>query len=69
MYSNIVAIREYAWAPSSVVQGGCNCFQHNINDANIDAVDLDEGSGDSEEDINPTSDNDIVWLVRGEHIK
>uniref|UniRef100_A0A6N2NBK5 Uncharacterized protein n=1 Tax=Salix viminalis TaxID=40686 RepID=A0A6N2NBK5_SALVM len=42
MYSNIVATGEYAWAPSSGVQG-----------------DEDE-SGDSEEDINPASNNDIT---------
>uniref|UniRef100_A0A6N2L995 Uncharacterized protein n=1 Tax=Salix viminalis TaxID=40686 RepID=A0A6N2L995_SALVM len=30
------------------------------NDANIDAIDLEEGSGDSEEDINHASDNDIT---------
>uniref|UniRef100_A0A6N2KAF3 Uncharacterized protein n=1 Tax=Salix viminalis TaxID=40686 RepID=A0A6N2KAF3_SALVM len=52
MYSNI--------APSSGVQGGGNCFQPDTNDANIDAVDLEEGSGDLEEDINHASDNDIA---------
>uniref|UniRef100_A0A6N2NLQ5 Uncharacterized protein n=1 Tax=Salix viminalis TaxID=40686 RepID=A0A6N2NLQ5_SALVM len=45
------------------VQGGGNCFQPDTNDANIDAVDLEEGSGDLEEDINHASDNDIAQLV------
>ncbi|KAG5252433.1 L10-interacting MYB domain-containing protein [Salix suchowensis] len=44
MYSNNVATREYAWAPSSGMQGDSNCFQLDINDANIDVVDLEEGS-------------------------
>uniref|UniRef100_A0A6N2MP07 Myb/SANT-like domain-containing protein n=1 Tax=Salix viminalis TaxID=40686 RepID=A0A6N2MP07_SALVM len=32
MYSNIVATREYVWAPSSGVQDGGNCFQPDTND-------------------------------------
>uniref|UniRef100_A0A6N2KT01 Myb/SANT-like domain-containing protein n=1 Tax=Salix viminalis TaxID=40686 RepID=A0A6N2KT01_SALVM len=68
MYSSIVAIEEYAWAPSSGVQGGGNCSQPGTNNANIDAVDLEEGSSDSEEDRNPASNNDIAQLVGGVNI-
>uniref|UniRef100_A0A6N2LP81 Uncharacterized protein n=1 Tax=Salix viminalis TaxID=40686 RepID=A0A6N2LP81_SALVM len=62
--SNIVATGEYAWAPSSGVQGGGNCSQPGTNDA----VDLEEGSGDSEEDRNPASGSHIAWLVGGVNI-
>ncbi|KAG5223780.1 L10-interacting MYB domain-containing protein [Salix suchowensis] len=64
MYSSIVATGEYAWAPSSEVQYGGNSSQPDTNDA----VDLEEGSGDSEEDRNPASDPDIAWLVEGVNI-
>uniref|UniRef100_A0A6N2KGK3 Uncharacterized protein n=1 Tax=Salix viminalis TaxID=40686 RepID=A0A6N2KGK3_SALVM len=64
MYSNIVVTGEYAWAPSSRVQGGGNCSQSDTNDA----VDLEEGSCDSEEDRNHTSDSDIARLVGGVNI-
>uniref|UniRef100_A0A6N2LGK9 Myb/SANT-like domain-containing protein n=1 Tax=Salix viminalis TaxID=40686 RepID=A0A6N2LGK9_SALVM len=70
MYSSIVATGEYAWAPSSAVQGGGNSYQPGTSNTNIDAMDLEEGSGDSKEDGNPASDNDIAHLVGGgEHIK
>uniref|UniRef100_A0A6N2N4J4 Uncharacterized protein n=1 Tax=Salix viminalis TaxID=40686 RepID=A0A6N2N4J4_SALVM len=60
MYSNIVVTGEYTWAPSSRVHGGGNCFQSGTNDANIDAVDLEEENGDKKEDINHASDNNIT---------
>uniref|UniRef100_A0A6N2LP41 Uncharacterized protein n=1 Tax=Salix viminalis TaxID=40686 RepID=A0A6N2LP41_SALVM len=59
-----IFVPEYAWAPSSGVQGGGNCSQPDTNDA----VDLEEGSGDTEEDKNHASDSDIAWLVRGVNI-
>ena len=47
------------------MQGGGNCFQPAINDTNIDADNLEERSANSEEDRNPTSNNDIARLVGG----
>ena len=64
MFSSIVATGDYAWAPSSGVQYGGNCSQPDVNHA----VDLEEGSGDSEEDRNPASDPDITRLVGGVNI-
>ena len=58
IYSNIVATKEYAWTPSSGVQDGGNCSQPDTNDA----IDLEKGSGDSEEDKNHASDSEIAWL-------
>ena len=50
------------------MQGGGTSFQPSTNDSNIDAVDLEEGSGDSEEDRNFASNNDIARLVGGVNI-
>ena len=47
------------------MRGGGNYSQPDTNDA----VDLEEESGDSKEDRNLASDNDIAELVGGEHIK
>jgi len=49
MYSNIIATREFAWAPSSGVLGG-NDVDLGTSSANIDRASFEEGSGDSEED-------------------
>jgi len=45
MYSNIVAIREFAWAPSSGVLGG-NDVDPGTSNANIDRTGFKKGSGD-----------------------
>jgi len=49
MYSNIIATREFAWAPSSGVLGG-NDVDLGTSSANIDRASFEEGSGDSKED-------------------
>ncbi|KAL9353427.1 hypothetical protein Peur_056107 [Populus x canadensis] len=64
MYSNIVATGEYVWAPSSGVLGG-NDVDLDISNVNIDGVDLDEGSGDSEEDGILNLENDMSQMVGG----
>jgi hypothetical protein len=63
MYSNIVATKEYAGAPSSRVLSGndVNPGTHNVN---IDGVDLEEGSDDLEEDeILNLRMTCLEWLV------
>lgn len=49
MYSNIVATREFARAPSLGVLGG-NDVDLGTSSANIDRASFEEGSSDSEED-------------------
>ncbi|KAG6794262.1 hypothetical protein POTOM_003504 [Populus tomentosa] len=62
MYSNIVATGAFAWAPSSGVPAGSGL---DPGTSNADIVDdgLEEGSGDSEEDVNPNFQTDMARMV------
>nr|XP_034907417.1 uncharacterized protein LOC118043511 [Populus alba] len=62
MYSNIVATGAFAWAPSSGVPAGSGL---DPGTSNADIVDdgLEEGSGDSEEDVNPDFQTDMARMV------
>ncbi|KAG6749957.1 hypothetical protein POTOM_047034 [Populus tomentosa] len=62
MYSNIVATGAFAWAPSSGVPVGSGV---DPGTSNADIVDdgLEEGSGDSEEDVNPDFQTDMAGMV------
>jgi hypothetical protein len=64
MYSNIVAIREFAWVPSSGVLGG-NDVDPGTSNANIDRTGFEKGSGDSEEDGIPNFQTDMSRMVGG----
>ena len=64
MYSNIVATREFVWAPSSGVLGGNDVYLGTSN-ANIDRAGFEEGSGDSEEDVIPDFQTDMAQMVGG----
>ncbi|KAG6770902.1 hypothetical protein POTOM_026603 [Populus tomentosa] len=64
MYSNIVATRVFAWAPSSSVPVSSGV---DPSTSNVDIVDdgLEEGSGDSEEDVIPDFQTDMARMVGG----
>ena len=64
MYSNIVATGEFAWAPSSRVPASSD-VDPGTNNANIDCAGLEEGSGDSKEDVILDFQTDMTWMVRG----
>jgi hypothetical protein len=69
MFSNIIATREFAWAPSSGVLGG-NDVNPGTNKSNINGVDFEEGSGDSEEDAIPNLDTNMSRMDGGgEYVK
>jgi len=64
MYSNIVAIGAFAWAPSSGGPAGSDVDPGTSN-ANIAHDGLEEGSGDSEEDVIPDFQTDMARMVGG----
>ncbi|XP_011016448.1 PREDICTED: uncharacterized protein LOC105119946 [Populus euphratica] len=64
MYSNIVATGEFAWAPSSGVPVRSDVDLSTSN-ANIARDGLEEGSGDSEEDVIPDFQTDMARMVGG----
>ncbi|KAG6739471.1 hypothetical protein POTOM_057068 [Populus tomentosa] len=67
MYSNIVAIGAFAWAPSSGVPAGSGVDPSTSN-ADIGDDGLEEGSGDSEEDVIPDFQTDMARMVGGIHM-
>ncbi|KAI5556555.1 hypothetical protein BDE02_18G043900 [Populus trichocarpa] len=64
MYSNIVATRAFAWAPSSGLPAG-NDVDPGTSNADIDCDGLEEGSSNSEEDVIPDFQTDMARMVRG----
>ncbi|KAL9379653.1 hypothetical protein Peur_028135 [Populus x canadensis] len=62
MYSNIVATRAYAWAPSSGVPVGSDVDPSTSN-ADIAHDGLEEGSSDSEEDVIPDFQTNMARMV------
>uniref|UniRef100_A0A6M2ENX1 Uncharacterized protein n=1 Tax=Populus davidiana TaxID=266767 RepID=A0A6M2ENX1_9ROSI len=64
MYSNIVATGEFALAPSSGVPVGSDVDPGTSN-ADIDRDGLEEGSGDSEEDVIPDFQTYMARMVGG----
>ncbi|XP_034912173.1 uncharacterized protein [Populus alba] len=67
MYSNIVATGAFAWAPSSGVPAGSGVDPGTSN-ADIADDGLEEGSGDSEEDVIPDFQTDMARMVGGIHM-
>ena len=67
MYSNIVATGAFAWAPSSDVPAGSGVDPGTSN-ADIADDGLEEGSGDSEEDVIPDFQTDMARMVGGIHM-
>ena len=59
MYSNIVTTGAYAWAPSSGVLVGSD-IDPGTSNADIADDGLEEGSGDSEEDVIPDFHTDMA---------
>jgi len=64
MYSNIVATGAYAWAPSSGVPADSDVDPCTSN-ADIAHDGLEEGSGDSEENVIPDFQTDMARMVGG----
>jgi hypothetical protein len=64
MYSNIVATGAFAWAPSLGLPAG-NDVDPGTSNADIDRDGLEEGSGDSEEDVIPDFQTDMARMVGG----
>ncbi|XP_002299882.4 L10-interacting MYB domain-containing protein [Populus trichocarpa] len=64
MYSNIVATGTFAWALSSGVPADSDVDPGTSN-ADIAHDGLEEGSGDSEEDVIPNFQTDMVRMVGG----
>jgi hypothetical protein len=65
MFVNIIAIGDYAWAPSSGVLPDHNVGVDGNQHAKVEQPDLEEESGDSEEDGIPNFANDVCNMVRG----
>ena len=65
MFSNIVATGQYAWAPSAGMSRDDNVGVAKDPNANDEQPDLEEGSGDSEEDGIPNFTDDVCDMVRG----
>lgn len=68
MFSSVSATRQYAWAPSSSAVGG-NEVDFETFDIGVEGVDLEEESGDSEENINEDSQNHNPRGVGGAYVK
>jgi hypothetical protein len=64
MFSNIIATGEYVWAPSSGVLCDDNVGVDEDPNANEEQPDLEEGSGDSEEDEILNFTDDVCNMVR-----
>jgi len=64
MYSNNVATGAFAWAPSSGPPAGSDVDPGTSN-ADIDRDGLEEGSGDSVEDVIPDFQIDMARMVGG----
>ena len=64
MFSNIIATGEYVWAPSSEVLCDDNVGVDEDPNANEEQPDLEEGSGDSEEDEILNFTDDVCNMVR-----
>jgi hypothetical protein len=67
MHSNIVATREFSWAPSLGVLGG-NDVHLGTSNANIDRANLEEGSGDSKDVGISNLETDMSRMVDGVNI-
>ena len=65
MFSNIVATGQYAWAPSAGTRRDDNVGVAEDPNANDEQPDLEEGSGDLEEDGIPNFIDDVCNMVRG----
>ena len=66
MFSNVVATGHYAWAPSSGVLFDDDVVNQNTQDVHINEEEnLEEGSGDSEEDVIPNYTDDVCNLIAG----
>ncbi|KAL9405846.1 hypothetical protein Peur_002818 [Populus x canadensis] len=64
MYSNIIATGAYAWAPSSGVPTDSDVDPSTSN-VDIAHDGLEEGNGDSEEDVIPDFQTDMARMVGG----
>ena len=64
MFSNIIATGEYVWAPSSGVLCDDNVGVDEDPNANEEQPDLEEGSGDSEENEILNFTDDVCNMVR-----
>ncbi|KAJ6989010.1 hypothetical protein NC653_021795 [Populus alba x Populus x berolinensis] len=66
IFNNVVATGHYAWAPSSGVLFDDDVMNQNTQDVHINEEEnLEEGSGDSEEDVIPNYTDDVCNLVVG----
>lgn len=66
IFSNVVATGHYAWAPSSGVLFDDDVVNQNTQDVHVNKEEnLEEGSGDSEEDVIPNYTDDVCNLVIG----
>ncbi|XP_011041083.1 PREDICTED: uncharacterized protein LOC105137151 [Populus euphratica] len=66
IFSNVVATGHYVWAPSSGVLFDDDTVNQNTQDVHVNEEEnLEEGSGDSEEDAIPNYTDDVCNLVVG----
>jgi hypothetical protein len=69
MFSNVVATGHYAWTPSSGYSFDDYVAGQSTPDGNVNEEEnLEEGSGDSEEDVIPNFTDDVRNLVAGVNI-
>ncbi|KAI9390585.1 hypothetical protein POPTR_008G196901v4 [Populus trichocarpa] len=64
MLNNVVATGHYAWAPSSGVLFDDDVVNQNTQDVHVNKEEnLEEGNGDSEEDVIPNYTDDVCNLI------
>ena len=67
MFFGVIVTRQYAWEPSSGAVGA-NEFDLGTSNDGLEGADLEEGNGDSEENVNQDFENHICRGVGGVHM-
>uniref|UniRef100_A0A2K2CAR3 Myb/SANT-like domain-containing protein n=1 Tax=Populus trichocarpa TaxID=3694 RepID=A0A2K2CAR3_POPTR len=68
MFTNIVATREYAWTPSQGLLSDEDNVAAGMRNTTNEDTNMEEGSGDSEEDAIPDFTRDVSNMVGGSNV-
>jgi len=68
MFTNIVATREYAWTPSQGLLLNEDNVAAGMRNTTNEETNIEEGSGDSEEDAIPDFIHDVSNMVGGNNV-
>jgi len=68
MFSNIVATRQYVWTPSQGLLSDEDNGAAEMRNTTNEKTNIEEGSGDSEEDAIPDFIHDVSNMVGGNNI-